>query len=464
MIGVSFSIRISTRWARAALYPYWLRSGLLGRSPPRVVCQPGVRGRIAGDRLGAGGVQRQIGGQREGRQPGRLHRVEVAVDPGLVLRLPLPAVDLGASGGERADLGVVGQLRPAHRVHDEPPRDAERDDREQAGARRVRSPALRHSAIVQGSGLRTATTSSRRSRKRTNEARDQCWRWPGVLPSSRTYLRRPRFKARHSGSRGTLTIAHGLASPATISSAASRVVDMLHHLAAQDQLGGVVPGVERLDRRRPELHLEPPRRSRAGAPRRSPPRRCRSREPAGRAVRAAAGAPPRRSRPRAPPARRCRSTSRSSRSGTRSPAGARPGCATRTCRRRCRPRSAAASPRRSQPPTSLRSRRASKRPLPVRRRAPGAACRAGLVVRWLDAASSSSRRTRSKVRWAITRWPAIASPTTPEPEHLHRDQGQHRAEDQRLDVAASVAVEDPVEHERGQGDQRGDARTRRRRS
>ena len=38
----------------------------------------------------------------------------------------------------------------------------------------------------------------------------------------------------------------------------------------------------------------------------------------------------------------------------------------------------------------------------------------------------------------------------PEREHLDRDQGQDRAEDQRLDVAGSVAVEDPVEQERGE--------------
>ena len=43
-----------------------------------------------------------------------------------------------------------------------------------------------------------------------------------------------------------------------------------------------------------------------------------------------------------------------------------------------------------------------------------------------------------------------------EPEHLDGDQRQDGAQDQRLDVPASVAVEDPVEQEGRPGDQRGD--------
>ena len=38
----------------------------------------------------------------------------------------------------------------------------------------------------------------------------------------------------------------------------------------------------------------------------------------------------------------------------------------------------------------------------------------------------------------------------PEPEHLDRRQGEHGAEDQRLDVPGPVAVEDPVGQEGAQ--------------
>ena len=62
-------------------------------------------------------------------------------------------------------------------------------------------------------------------------------------------------------------------------------------------------------------------------------------------------------------------------------------------------------------------------------------------------ASSSSLRTRSKVRCAITRWPAMASPTTPSPNIWTAVSARIGAEDQRLDVAGSVAVEDPVDQE-----------------
>ena len=147
--------------------------GVVRRRPSRIVCPAGVRGRVAGKRLGPPGVERQIGGKCERRQAGRLDRVEVATEPGLVPGLPVPGVDLRVAGRERADLGVAGQLGPAHRVHHEGPPDAKRDDREHAGARAY-AHSLRHRAIVQGSGLRTATTSRRCSRKPMKEGRDQC--------------------------------------------------------------------------------------------------------------------------------------------------------------------------------------------------------------------------------------------------------------------------------------------------
>ena len=35
-----------------------------------------------------------------------------------------------------------------------------------------------------------------------------------------------------------------------------RIIQVLHHLAADDELGGILAGIERLDRRRPEGHVE----------------------------------------------------------------------------------------------------------------------------------------------------------------------------------------------------------------
>ena len=47
------------------------------------------------------------------------------------------------------------------------------------------------------------------------------------------------LSTRQSGSRGTLAISHGRARPASTSQRALGVLEVLEHLAADDQLGGV---------------------------------------------------------------------------------------------------------------------------------------------------------------------------------------------------------------------------------
>ena len=176
-----------------------LRVGAPRRRPPRVRGVACGVGRVPRHRPGAGGVEGHVLGQGEQREPRRLHGIEVAVGPGLVLRLPVPAIDVRLAVGQRSHLCEVGQLRPAHRVHDEPPRDPEAGDRGEAwpGAHRLRHPAYathgRESVGgLSGSGTgpssragerARSTTSNVVSRKRTKERRDQWLRCPGVLPS-----------------------------------------------------------------------------------------------------------------------------------------------------------------------------------------------------------------------------------------------------------------------------------------
>ena len=155
--------------------------GLVVGDPARVVGTGGVGGGVGGELAPAGAVDQHVerGGDR--RHPGRLDRVVVAVYPGNVTGLPMPAVDRRLPGRERADLREMGYLGPPHRVDHRPPSDSDRDDRERraASSRPGAQPALNahagdlQRAIVQGSGLRTSTTSTLGSRKRTKRSRDQ---------------------------------------------------------------------------------------------------------------------------------------------------------------------------------------------------------------------------------------------------------------------------------------------------
>ena len=95
----------------------------------------------------------------------------------------------------------------------------------------------------------------------------------------------------------------------------------------------------------------------------------------------------------------------------------------------------------------------AERPVPAGLHQLGAARRAR-SGRARRPSASSTRRTRSKTRCVITRCPASRSPITPEREQLHGGDEEDGAEDQRLDVAAAVAVEDPVDQERQPGRQR----------
>ena len=99
------------------LIPLWM--GRMGR-----VADSGARELVTAEV-----VDRHVERGAERGHAGALDRVEVAVDPGLVIRVPVPPVDLRLALGEGLHLVVVSHLRPAHLVHDEAPRDAEGDDR-----------------------------------------------------------------------------------------------------------------------------------------------------------------------------------------------------------------------------------------------------------------------------------------------------------------------------------------------
>ncbi len=118
------------------------RRGAGGQRPARVLGVASVDRRVTGDPLCPDRVQPEVGGKCERRQAGCLDRVEVAVDPGLVLGLPVPPIDLAPTVRERAHLSVEGRLRPSHRVHQQPPRDAQRHDR--CDARAAASPPPGH--------------------------------------------------------------------------------------------------------------------------------------------------------------------------------------------------------------------------------------------------------------------------------------------------------------------------------
>ena len=59
--------------------------------------------------------------------------------------------------------------------------------------------------MVHGSGVRTSSTFPYRDRSDTKLTLDQWFRWPGVLPRSRSYAPRAMFSIRQIGSRGTET-------------------------------------------------------------------------------------------------------------------------------------------------------------------------------------------------------------------------------------------------------------------
>ncbi len=83
------------------------------RGPAGPVAAAGVGGGGPGE-LGPDGVlERQVERQREPRDPGRLDRVEVAVDPGLVAGLPVPPVDLGLAVGEVRAPARSGRAAPS---------------------------------------------------------------------------------------------------------------------------------------------------------------------------------------------------------------------------------------------------------------------------------------------------------------------------------------------------------------
>ena len=112
-----------------AAEPVRLKWRLLVSSPAIPARAVGGGGRVAGALLPSDRVETEVGGQGHRGQPGRLDGVEVPVHPRLVPRLPLPAVDLGRARREGPHLSVDGRLRPAHRVHEQAPGQAQRKDR-----------------------------------------------------------------------------------------------------------------------------------------------------------------------------------------------------------------------------------------------------------------------------------------------------------------------------------------------
>ena len=211
--------------------------------------RPGWRWRPRRGRArGAGGVERQIGGKRERRQPGRLDRVEVAVEPGLVLGLPVPAVDLRSSGGERADLRVVGLAAPSPSSASPGPRRcrARRSRASRCEPRPGAQPALTltpcdlHRAIVQGSGLRTATTSRRRSRKREERAPRPVLKVARGVAELPHVLQPPEVQGPPERLARDADDRPGAGQPGERLERGLGIVQVLHHLAAEDQLGGVV--------------------------------------------------------------------------------------------------------------------------------------------------------------------------------------------------------------------------------
>ena len=95
--------------------------------PFRMRCLVDVVSGCAGKLVPAEPLDRVVERSRERRHAGALHGVEVAVDPGLVVGVPVPLVDLRLALGERLHLVEVRQLSPAHLVHDEAPGDPECD-------------------------------------------------------------------------------------------------------------------------------------------------------------------------------------------------------------------------------------------------------------------------------------------------------------------------------------------------
>ena len=102
---------------------------------------------------------------------------------------------------------------------------------------------------VHGTGPRLPTTRNAVPARRSRPRRLKCCTWPGVLPRSRRYLPRIMFIARQSGSRGVLTMTARRATRATSASAARRVVEVLEHLAADDEVEARVLEGQRVDRR-----------------------------------------------------------------------------------------------------------------------------------------------------------------------------------------------------------------------
>ena len=143
-----------------------------------VVRAPGIparsvgRGRgVPGEVLGSNRIEAEVGGQGGRREPGRLDGVEVAVHPCLVPGFPVPAVDLGCARRERAYLRIERRLGPAHRMHEESPGQAEREDRggTRIGAEHPPNAAHpAHEAGILGSACALASRlrSPRRSRLR----------------------------------------------------------------------------------------------------------------------------------------------------------------------------------------------------------------------------------------------------------------------------------------------------------
>ena len=260
-------------------------------------------------------------------------------------------------------------------------------------------------------------------------------------------------------------IAHGFASAATVSSAASGSsrcsITSQHTISsAASPLGSSASTGAALN-----STLEARALGAAVAPRRSPRARRRCRGSSGRGARAGSRARPRRSRSRAPRARPCGRRAAPADPGTRPPAAARRGFGSRTCRRRCRP----PSPRgggRAQTPTSLRSRSAARleAALVGAGRTGARAVTRGLVVGRLDARLELEPADSLEGPLGDHALAGDRVAHHAQPEHLDRGQRQHRAEDQRLDVPGPVAVQDPVDAGTGSRPRAPRRRARRRRS
>ena len=225
----------------------------LGVGSPALVVDGGPGELVAAERL-----DRHVGqrGQRCGARA--LDRIEVPVHPGLVIGLPVPLIDLRLPVGERPHLPEVAQLSPAELVDDDAPGEPERDDGGHARTR-ARTPehlsqaaheggdCTRQSAMVHGVGVRTSTTSKRSPRNRSKPCFDQWLRCPGSV-AERADVRKPgQVEGTPERLAGDARDQPWPSQPGEHLQCPFRVIEMLEHLAADDQLGGVPIGRELLD-------------------------------------------------------------------------------------------------------------------------------------------------------------------------------------------------------------------------